>query len=152
MERDPIGSDARQATRERSLGPEAVCVLCGEVDVAVLRRVDATPFKAALDKVHPGIWTLFERDHVAGRAHDAALTLVLCRNCHGKLTFVRMAAGISMQSMPTALERNMLILRGLALFFPKLGATCDRMADELERQVAGLDRDQKNWRSHAWAK
>lgn len=152
MERDPIGSDARRASRARKLGPDAVCVLCGDVDPALLLDISVAKVKAELDAVYPRLSRLFEMDHVVGRAHDPNLTLALCRNCHWKIGLLRMAGHVSMRPAPTSIERNLMILRAFEVLFPKLGTACSRMAGELERQVAGMDQDTPGWRKKAWAK
>lgn len=54
--------EARAQARQDRLGPDARCVLCGESDTRCL-----------------------ERHHVAGQ-HFANTLVVVCRNCHRKLS------------------------------------------------------------------
>ena len=116
--RDPIASAVRQAKRARRIGTDAACVLCGYCTPESLLRVDRT---------------LLERHHVAGRANDADLTVVVCRNCHGELTEQCRDAGVSMEVPPNARIAVVRMLRGLVVFVEALIPSLHRHADELER-------------------
>ena len=116
--RDPIASAVRQAKRARRIGIDAACVLCGYCTPESLLRVDRT---------------LLERHHVAGRANDADLTVVVCRNCHGELTETLRDAGVSMEAPPNTVTATIQLLRGLAVLCDDLAHSCRRHADELKR-------------------
>ena len=116
--RDPIASAVRQAKRAQRIGTDAACVRCGYRTLESLLRVDRT---------------LLERHHVAGRANDEDLTVVVCRNCHGELTEALRDAGVSMETPPNALITVVRMLRSLAVFFEALVRNLRRHADELER-------------------
>jgi hypothetical protein len=52
---------------------------------------------------------LLEAHHVVGKAHDAELTVPLCRNCHALATEDLLRAGVSMK--PTADRRTLAEIR-----------------------------------------
>jgi hypothetical protein len=121
-ERDPIGNDARRKRRERELGVDAVCLFCGEDDKTIL-----------------------ERHHVVGAANDPKLTVIACRNCHGKQTEAQRVYGIELDRATT---RNTLVivemvLRGLAILFGYLADSLWELADRL---AAELDASLPGWR------
>lgn len=117
-EQDPIGNDARRAKRDRRLGPHKICVLCGYASLEGLRSV-------------PG--HLLEAHHVVGRANDAGLTVLLCRNCHAEITEENQAHGVSMAPPVSTPARVVASLTALAIFLPALGRFCARLAEELQR-------------------
>lgn len=65
-----IANAARRARRRARVPEGAVCLMCGEPDLDVLRAVDRS---------------LLENHHVAGVANIADLTVWLCPTCHRKL-------------------------------------------------------------------
>ena len=83
MERDPIKNDRRGARRERRLGEDAACILCGYRTPAGLRRVDRA---------------FLEEHHLLGRVHDNALTAPLCLNCHAEVTEDQRLHGVDLES------------------------------------------------------
>ena len=118
LERDPIGNDARRAKRERTLGPDSVCLLCGYSRPEGLRFVPRR---------------LLEAHHVLGRANDAAFTVLLCRNCHAEITDENYGHRVSMAPPVSAPARVVASLRALAVFLPALSHCCARLAAELEQ-------------------
>ncbi len=130
MEQDPIGNDARNARRERRLGADARCFLCGF----------AKP--AAIFTAHRKV---LEKHHVVGRANDPELTVILCLNCHAVMTEEYRAHGVSMRP-GDILERVIAILRACSAFLPAVGDTCFRLATELQRFLAALDAKYPGWR------
>lgn len=121
-ETDPLGKALRKGRRQRRLGENPACVFCGETSPEALRRVKRK---------------ILERHHVAGIANDPQLTVVLCRNCHAKLTEGQLDHGLALdhdQDRGT-LERLEQVLRGLALFFSELSIRLVGWADELARQL-----------------
>jgi hypothetical protein len=114
---DLVGTEVRHAKRQKRLGADASCFLCGE------------PQLECLTKTSRGV---LERHHVAGRANDGTLTVVLCLNCHRKATERVEAAGVSMGEPSDVLERLVMILRALAEFLHLLADAAIRWAGQLE--------------------
>lgn len=132
MQPHPMQNDARRARREQQLGPDAVCVKCGEAD----------PWALISEKR-----SLLEQHHVLNRAHDASLTVPLCRNCHAKLTEEYRKAGASTKAAPTWPERLVAILRAVGVFLRSLGEACLRYAERLLDFIAALDARGGSWRT-----
>jgi hypothetical protein len=118
---------ARRAAVLRRLPPDPVCARCG--------------FSAHL----------FELHHPAVRQHDGQLVVVVCIRCHRDLTVRQQNDGVPMRRQPTFLERLIAILEGLASFFRDLAESFIRHAQDLRRQVIGLDQDCAAWRGYPWA-
>lgn len=93
-----MGKDrtAREEARRDRLGPEDRCVLCGESDTRCL-----------------------ERHHIAGQQFGNDL-IVLCRNCHRKLSDDQEDHPGPSSADPPLLERLGQWLLGLADFFHDL--------------------------------
>lgn len=133
MSGDPIGDDLRGLRRQRRLGPGAACVICGETNLALLRRVRRS---------------LLEQHHLGGEANDPELTVVVCRNHHAVLTEAGRGSGIVLdrraeRSSPERLEA---VLLGLADFFELLARTLRQWAVELATTVRRLDAGWPEWR------
>jgi hypothetical protein len=133
MSGDPIGEDARRARRERRLGPEAACVICGETDPAVLLRVGRS---------------LLDQHHLGGKVNDPELTVVVCRNHHAVLTEAGRVSGIELdrRAERSSLERLEAVLRGLADLFALLVQALRGWADELRDTICRLDEGWPGWR------
>jgi hypothetical protein len=82
--------------------------------------------KSELQKCLPR--TMFEKDHVVGRAHDPEFTFPICRNCHAIITDERLRAGISMLPETDDNERAVLRLEALGLFEEKTAEALRRWA------------------------
>ena len=115
-----MGNDARRGARQRRLGPDGICVLCG------YDRPEG------LVSVHRSV---LEEHHVVGRANDSELTVLLCRNCHAEITEEYRACGVSMAPPLSVIELAITSLRALAVFLSKLAHFCTRLAAELEREL-----------------
>lgn len=139
MSGDPIANDVRKGVRERRLGPDAACALCGEKTPEELLRARRS---------------LLERHHVGGEANDPRLTVLLCRNCHALLTegMRDEAIALDRDTSRTVLERLEAVLRGLALFFALLASSLEEWADKLAALVKALDREHPAWRELAEVK
>src|SRR4051812_43689105 len=116
MEPSPIQNDARKARRSRQLGANAACVRCGLTTQEAL-----IPTKRSLLEAH----------HVAVQAHDDALTVPLCRNCHAIVTEAQRDAGVDFRPQPTILHRIAAALASLGVFFLGLGGTYQTWAGQL---------------------
>jgi len=119
MASDPIGDDLRKQRRRRRLGRDAACVVCGETNPEVLRRLPRS---------------LLERHHLAGRANDAELTAVVCLNHHAILSEAQRDSGVDLASDPDRrpAELTVGLLRGLADLTELLTPSLRRHADELD--------------------
>lgn len=87
-----------------------------------------------------------EAHHVCGQAHDGALTVPVCRNCHAILTEGQHAAGVVFQAPPTILHQ---LASALASLFAMLHELCERgmtWADALSRLTSELDTAFPAWR------
>lgn len=135
-QRNAVKTAARVAKREAKLGPDAVCVGCGQANPEALSLVDRT---------------IVEEHHVVGREHEGKLTVPLCANCHRVLTEKVRNSGASMKATPNFLEKLVSMLRAIEAFFTMLGETCGRWADKLARLITGLDEACPNWREVAEA-
>ena len=112
---EKIERAVRRARRERELGKEPVCILCGY----------SKPYALI-----PVTRAVFEKHHVVGWQNDWGLTVTLCRNCHWEQTETIRDAGISMSGGRDFPETLRKILRLLAIFLRSLAITCDRLAED----------------------
>jgi hypothetical protein len=103
---DRIRDAVRRAARQARLGRSASCLLCGQDDLEALTRVQRP--------------SVLELHHVVGRANDRELTVVVCLNCHRRLTEGLECAGVSMSEPRQFLERMVMTWRALAVFFAEL--------------------------------
>jgi hypothetical protein len=126
IDKYPIRTAAREMRRLERLGDgPLVCVLCEYVDPVALIPVTEEWLRA---KGVPS--SLFEDDHVVGRAHDPKFIFPICRNCHAVLTEDRLRAGVSMRPAPDQNTRDVLRLEGLAVFHEKTAEALRRWAAE----------------------
>ena len=131
---DPIGSAMRAARRHRRWREDAACALCGETNPVILT---SKPNKH-----------LLEKHHVAGRDNDEELVVVLCLNCHTKLSAGQHDVGVfTATPAPTALERLILAMKSLGLFCEALAEACYRWAEQLAQTVSTLDQYIPQWRT-----
>lgn len=124
---DPIGRDLSRTRARRRLESGAACVLCAERDPETLseRSVDAS---------------VLEVHHLAGHANDEAMTVVLCLNCHRRMSARMASHGVDLVGGMdrSSIERLVSVLRGLAVFFEQLAHALMAWAHELTQSV-GLD-------------
>lgn len=131
VEDDPIGNDARRKRRERRLGPDASCVLCGEEELATLDEVKAK---------------YLEDHHVCPKKQDSELTVPVCANCHRKLGIGLKDLGLETAEPETLLHRIRNILLGLASFFEELARRLAHWARKLHELIRRLDEMLPDWR------
>ena len=129
---DPIAKETRLAKRERLLGDDPACVLCGLGTIASLTAVSRE---------------VLEAHHVVGRANDEDLTVPLCRNCHAEVTEGYRDAGVALNRPPTLLHKLVAVLRALGAMLTALGQKCAAWAEALARLVARLDSSFPAWRT-----
>lgn len=96
--------------------------------------------------------TIIERHHVAGRAHDGALTVPVCRNCHRVLTEGQRRAGVDFAPQPTMPERLAAAFLSLGAFLCQLGEAVQAWARWVLGFLAGLDGYAPGWREQEWAR
>jgi hypothetical protein len=115
---DPIGDDLRKLHRSRRLGAHAACVICGEQNPPALRRVPRS---------------LLERHHLAGRANDPGLTVVLCLNHHALLSEAQRDSGVDLRRRTPSnpMLRAAAQLNGFADLFEQAAPSCRQLAHEL---------------------
>jgi len=140
VDSDPFRTARRNMRRRARFGsiPQA-CILCPCLDLAALISGTRSELEA---KGIPR--TLFEGDHIVGRAHDPEFVFSICRNCHALVTDERLRAGISMLPEPDRNERAALRLDALALFEEKIAEALRRWAKEItnctaEREALNLE-------------
>ena len=109
---DPLGVDLLRNRATRRLPADAACVLCGERDREVLGKRPASSVQASVLELH----------HVGGRANDPDMTVVLCLNCHRRMSDRMPLYGVDLGPDPnrSTAERLVRVLRGLAVFFEHL--------------------------------
>jgi hypothetical protein len=127
VEPDPIGRDLSRARAKRRLAPGAACLLCGERDTEVLEKHPASSVPASVLELH----------HLAGRRNDPNLTVVLCLNCHRRISARMAFAGVDLGRDPTRTteERLVSLLRGLAVFFEQLAEALMLWAHQLAASI-----------------
>ncbi len=137
MEKNAAKNMAREERRARRLGPDAACIICGAKTPEALTTVERT---------------MLEAHHVGGRAHDDALTVPVCLNCHRVLTEGQNATGVDFAPRETMLARLAAILRAVGVFLCQLGERCQAWAEWLLAFIAGLNRDYPGWKDKGWAR
>lgn len=129
MDKDPIKTVARRATRKRRLPDDAVCIHCGQEELECLKAKK-----------------LLEEHHVLGVAHDAEVTVALCRNCHAIYSDDQIREGVQLQPQANLIETAIAMLQGLAAFFRRLVDGFERMIEMLQTGVLRLDASHPDWR------
>ena len=133
---DPIAKETRLVKRQRVLGDDPACVLCGLTTIASLIAVSRD---------------VLEAHHIVGHANDEALTAPLCRNCHAEVTDGYRDAGVSLNRPPTLLHKLVAILRALGAMLTAVGQKCAAWAEALAQLVQRLDVFFPTWRNCAEA-
>ena len=129
---DPIGRDLTRDRARRRLPAGAACVLCGELDPEVLADRSAGLIPASVLEVH----------HVAGQVNDTDLTVVLCLNCHRRMSARMPAYGVVLnrERLGSTPERMVSLLRGLAVFCEQLAVSLMAWAHELAESISADER------------
>ena len=78
---------------------------------------------------------LFEEHHIVGVKHDPELTILICRNCHAKVTEGLLRAGVSMRPEPDPVKRLVHMLDAQAVLFEKLTDAQKRWAEQLRNHL-----------------
>jgi hypothetical protein len=72
-----------------------------------------------------------ERHHVAGRNHEAHLTVPLCRACHAQATELSRRAEVDMRKAPNSVEKVRRALQATAVFLSMLSEALWLWAESL---------------------
>jgi hypothetical protein len=110
-----IDREVRRARRERELGENPICILCGYSNRYRLRK-----------------YHKHEKHHIVLWRNDWGLAVILCRNCHAEQTETARDEGLLTQKQETVGEKIAAMLRLLKLFLLSLADAVGRWADELE--------------------
>jgi hypothetical protein len=129
---DPIATEVRRTKRNRVLGEDAVCLLCGLGNVASLLPVSRS---------------ILEAHHLVGRANDETLLGVLCRNCHAEITEGYRDAGVPLTKPATLLHFVVAVFRSIGTLLLTLGERMLTWAEQLIRFIAALDVQFPSWRT-----
>ena len=137
MPYDPMDAPRRKHRRQQRLGPDAVCVICGE-------RNPDTPVR-----VQP---SLLEQHHVLGAAHALDATVVVCRNCHARLSAAQQDDGVPLTPQGTLLERGIAMMAAAGSSHRVIGEAYLEWAERAQGIVRGLDKDFPEWRNRPWSR
>jgi hypothetical protein len=134
-EPDPVRAHVRRQRILRQLPPDATCLFCHERDPDLL-------------STRKGYRRLLEEHHVAAFDNDPELTVVLCRNCHAKVTAGQFDAETFVPGgAESDLERVAFGLRSVGVFFAMFSRTMFVWADRLLSQARNLDENSPGWRN-----
>lgn len=123
---DPIATDARNAERLRNLGlGPHICLFCGIDDPLVLISKSLRWLKYHVNR------SVLEKHHVLSRNHDPNFVVLLCRNCHARVTEGYLRAGIELHTEPNSRKRTAHMLRAGAVFLRQLADRNCQWADDL---------------------
>ena len=122
MDRDPTRTAAREARRRKRLGPNTVCVRCGEVRPEAL-------------EVH----------HPAGHAHDPGRKSNRCRNCHSVVSEAQARGDVELAPQRNVLDRAIARHRALAVDTRDAAEAEDRAAAKLEEFRTFLNDELPDW-------
>ncbi|MGA3342623.1 MAG: hypothetical protein ABSD11_18960 [Methylocella sp.] len=114
----------RQHALERLGTNTPRCVECGETD-----------------------WRCLEVHHIAGRDFDDGATVILCRNCHRKLSDDQKDHPKAASSPPNQIDRAGHFLLGLANFFDFLAEKCLEYGLSLTKHAKTVAEDDLEARS-----
>jgi hypothetical protein len=95
--------------------------------------------------------TLFEQHHPLGRAHELALTVPICKNCHAIFSAAQVDDDVPLDPQPTVLERILAMFEALVSFLGALAKLLVEWVLRGRRCIAGLDADYQGWRDKPWA-
>lgn len=130
---NPIANAARRARRRARVPEGAVCLMCGEPDLGVLRAVERS---------------LLEEHHVAGIDNAPDLIVYLCPTCHRKLHIRLLDLGLdfSCPENRLLLEVIVYVLLGTSALFAEMAKLFAALAEALRAQIATLDVNFAGWR------
>ena len=115
-----IQREVRRSKRERELGDNPTCALCGYRHPYGLLKITRS---------------VFEKHHAVGWQNDWGLTVVLCRNCHWEQTETLRDEGIVMSKSNTFQEQLVTILNCVKVLLLSLAEACGRWAIRLAESI-----------------
>lgn len=130
----PIRTARRKALREKRLGKDAFCLFCGYGCLESLTQV-SRKWLESMGVSPDWIDRLLEDHHGTGEAHDPALLITLCLNCHREVTEGLACEGVSMRPEKNIYKLVALILRASAVLFEALAKSYRKWATLLENEV-----------------
>ena len=136
MAYDPMDAPRRKHRRQQRLGPDAVCVMCGERNPDALLRVRRS---------------LLERHHVLGAAHAPEATIVVCLTCHARLSAAQQDDGVQLSPQGTLLERGIAMMAAAGSSLRVVGDAFLEWAERAQGFVRGLDEELPEWRDRPWS-
>jgi hypothetical protein len=130
----PIRTARREALREKRLGKDAFCLLCGYGCLEALTQVTRRWLES---KGVSKDWMdrLLEDHHVVGEVHEPDLLITLCLNCHREVTEGVAHEGVSMHPEKNIRKLTVLRLRACAVHFESLAVSYRNWANLLENEV-----------------
>ena len=137
MPYDPMDAARRKHRRQQRLGPDAVCVTCGERNPDKLTRIARS---------------LLERHHALGAAHDGELTIVVCLNCHARFSAAQQDDGVSLTSEGNLLERGLAMMEAAGSSLKVMGDAFVEWSERGRKIVRGLDEEFREWRNRPWSR
>jgi len=121
----------RKALRKGRFGCNDFCLFCGYACLESLTQVSRQWLEArGVQKER--LDHLLEKHHVVGEAHDPALLVTLCLNCHREITEGLAREGVSMYPERNIHKLVALVLRGSAVLFEFLASSYRKWASLLE--------------------
>jgi hypothetical protein len=94
-----------------------------------------------------GLRSILEEHHVSGVANDRDTTVVLCLNCHAKVSNAQRDAGVfESYGSPLYLEQLISALRSEGTFLEAFAKSRFENADRIAKLVARLDETYPQWR------
>jgi hypothetical protein len=121
----------RKVLRRDRFGGNNFCLFCGYACLESLTQVSRQWLEArGIQKER--LNRLLEGHHVVGEAHDPALLVTLCLNCHREITEGLAREGVSMHPETSTHKLVALVLRGSAVLFEFLASSYRKWASLLE--------------------
>jgi hypothetical protein len=91
--------------------------------------------------------TILEAHHIVGLANDVTATVILCRNCHAKVTEKQREFGASFEAPESLLDKAISVLRHLAALFYVIADMMRALADQLGALLSGLSKQYPDWQT-----
>jgi hypothetical protein len=111
------------------LGPGPyVCLFCGIQDSDVLKVKSPEWLEARVPR------SVLEEHHFYGKKIDPSFIVLLCLNCHRKVTVGYFSTGVEMRHEPDAEKRLLLMLAAEATFFELFAVSRRQLISNLEKE------------------
>jgi hypothetical protein len=123
-DKNPKRAARREGKQQRRVPAGAVCARCGK----------SKPY-------------LLELHHPMGKAHEADLVVILCKNCHAEATEGQLREEVPLSATDNLLDRVAAIFDALATFFRFLAESFNRLAGQVRDFIGSLDGKYPEWRT-----